>query len=278
MDIGIFAKTFVRNSVEACFDAVRGHELHAVQFNYACAGLPSVPQDLDPAVPRAVNAAARERGIAIAAVSGTFNMAHPDRAERERGLRGLMAIIAQCGNLGTGIVTLCTGSRDPGNMWRRHPDNSSRAAYSDLCATLEPALVAAEDHGAVLGVEPEVSNVIDSARKARQLLDDMKTPSLRIVMDGANLFQAGCLARMDAVLDEAFGLLGGDIVLAHAKDLSRDGEAGQQAAGTGVLDYPRYLALLRAAGYDGPLVLHGLDEAEVESAVAFLRGQLAAQD
>ncbi len=111
---------------------------------------------------------------------------------------------------------------------------------------------------------------MDSACKARLLLDTLGSPSLKIVMDGANLFHAGELARMAEVLDEAFALLGPDIVLAHAKDLSRDGEAGHEAAGTGVLDYDRYLGLLRQVGYVGPLILHGLAEAQVERAVAFL--------
>ena len=131
----------------------------------------------------------------------------------------------------------------------------------------------AERHGVVLGVEPEVSNVVDSAHKARRLLDELDSPALKIVMDGANLFHAGELAHMDAVLDEAFDLLGPDIVLAHAKDLSRDGEAGQEAAGTGVLDYDHYLALLCQAGYVGPVILHGLAEAQVDDAVAFLVGK-----
>lgn len=96
-----------------------------------------------------------------------------------------------------------------------------------------------------------------------------------IVMDGANIFHAGELPRMHALLGEAFDLLGPDIALAHAKDLSRDGEAGQQAAGTGVLDYDRYLSLLRASGYDGPLLLHSLEEAQVADSVTFLRGKLA---
>jgi sugar phosphate isomerase/epimerase len=66
-------------------------------------------------------------------------------------------------------------------------------------------------------------------------------------------------------------------VLAHAKDLSRDGEAGHDAAGTGLLDYDRYVALLGAVGYEGPLILHSLQETQVANCVAFLRGKLAAQ-
>jgi sugar phosphate isomerase/epimerase len=63
------------------------------------------------------------------------------------------------------------------------------------------------------------------------------------------------------------------VVLAHAKDLDRDGDAGHKAAGEGKLDYDRYLALLRAWGFSGPLLLHGLGEAQV---IAFLRRKLTA--
>jgi sugar phosphate isomerase/epimerase len=43
-----------------------------------------------------------------------------------------------------------------------------------------------------------------------------------------------------------------------------------------VLDYDRYLRLLRQSGYDGALILHSLEEDQVDPAVAFLRGKLAA--
>ncbi len=63
---------------------------------------------------------------------------------------------------------------------------------------------------------------------------------------------------MSEILDEAFTLVGKDIVLAHAKDLDRDGDAGHLPAGQGKLDYGRYLSLLHTYGYHGPLLLHGL--------------------
>ncbi len=70
-------------------------------------------------------------------------------------------------------------------------------------------------------------------------------------------------------------MVGRDIILAHAKDLSSDGEAGHEAAGHGLLDYDRYLSLLHSYGFNGPLLLHGLSEAQVPGCVAFLREKLA---
>ena len=275
MRVGIFAKTFRRTSIEENLDAVRARGLDGVQYNMACAGLASMPDAIDPALCDRVRQAAAARGIALVAVSGTFNLIHPDPDERRAGFRRLRTLAAACRRLGTGIITLCTGTRDPEDMWRRHPDNDTPGAWRELTTSMQEVLRIAADCEVTMAAEPELSNVMDTARKARRLLDDMQSPQLKIVMDAANLFHAGELGRMHDVMNEAFDLLGDAIVIAHAKDLTRDGAAGDAAAGTGVLDYAHYLALLRQADFDGPLVLHGLEEAQVPGCVAFLRTAMA---
>ncbi|MEX2118395.1 MAG: sugar phosphate isomerase/epimerase [Pirellulales bacterium] len=271
MRLGIFAKTFARPTLEATLGAVRSCGLNVVQFNLSCAGLPTLPDELSAERAGAIGRAVQGHGIGMAAISGTFNMIHPDLAQRQAGLARLAVLAAACGPLGTKLITLCTGTRDPADMWRRHSDNGSPAAWRDLLESMRQAVRIAEEHDITLGVEPEISNVIDSARQARRLLDELASPRVKIVIDAANLFHAGELARMAEVLDEAFDLLGPDIALAHAKDLVRGGEAGDQAAGSGLLDYRRYLGLLSQAHYGGPLILHGLTEAEVPQTIQRMR-------
>ena len=69
--------------------------------------------------------------------------------------------------------------------------------------------------------------------------------------------------------------MGQDIVMAHAKDLDREGDAGHKAAGEGKLDYDRYISLRLTHGFRGPLFLHGLSEAQVPKCAALLREKLA---
>ena len=276
MTLGIFAKTFARRSVDEVFAAVAKQHLRSVQFNFASAGLPSLPEAIDPALVDCIRKEAVEHRIEIAAVSGTFNMIHPDPKERRDGLRKLGVIAGACAGLGIETITLCTGTRDAENMWRRHPDNDSPEAWRDLHVTLTKALTTADKYGVTLGVEPETGNVIDSVRKARQLLDEMKSPRLKIVMDPANLFHPGDLPRMEEILDEAFDLVGGDIVLAHAKEIDAVGHASSLTLGAGALDWDRYLALLGAAEFTGPLIMHGFEEKDVAASVKFLREKLAA--
>ena len=275
MQLGIFARTFVRPTLEEVLDAVKGHGLNCIQFNMACAGLPSMPDEIDPTLCDRIRRGMAARGLTMVAVSGTFNMIHPDPSERQRGLRRLAVLAAACKRLGTAAISLCTGTRDPDDKWRHHPDNATPQAWRDLVRSMETALQIADAHEITLGVEPEVSNVVDSAAKARRLLDETGSTRLKIVIDAANLFPAGSLSQQHRVLEEAFVLLGEEIIIAHAKDLSRDGEAGQEAAGTGLLDYDHYLALLHNNGFDGPLLLHSLAESQVPRSVQFLQQRLA---
>lgn len=274
MQAGIFAKTFARPTLAEVLDAVATHGLRLIQFNFSCLGGPSLPDEIDPETAAFAREQCERRGIAIAAVSGTFNMIHPDIRQRRDGLRRLNVLAQACAALGTSIITLCTGTRNADNLWHPHPGNASAEAWFDLRASMDEAIAIAERHNVVLAFEPEVANVVDSAIKARRLLDEVGSPRLKVVMDAANLFHHGELERQDEILRASVAVLAPDIVLAHAKDLVQDGAAGDRAAGTGVLHFPLYLRLLHRSGYRGPLILHGLAEEEVAGSVAFLRREL----
>jgi sugar phosphate isomerase/epimerase len=275
--IGILiATTFTTGTLEERLDAVRANGLTRVQMSMACANLPEMPDQIPAELPDRIRREASSRGIAIASVTGTFNMTHPDAEQRRLGLRRLRVLAEACPRMGTSFIHICTGTRDPHSMWRPHPDNGSPEAWRDMSACVREATEIARQANVVLAFEPEMSNVVGSARKARRLLDEIGSPHLKVTIDPANLFHTGELPRMKEILDEAFELLGKDVVLAHAKDLDHDGEAGHLAAGQGVLDYERYLRLLRQYHFQGTLLLHGLTPAQVPGCLAFLRAKMAA--
>jgi sugar phosphate isomerase/epimerase len=276
MRIGVLSKVFSRPSPEAVLDAVAAAGLECIQFNMESAGLAPMPDEIPVGLAEGMREAAAARGIRIASVQGTFNMSHPDAEFRRAGLRRLQLIADTCAPLGTAVIAICIGTRNRENMWGHHPDNETPEAWRDMTACVREAVRIAEGVGVTLALEPEVTNIVDSAEKARRLLDEIGSPNLKVTMDGANLFHAGELSRMKEVLEHAFALVGRDIIVAHAKDLSRDGEAGHEAAGQGLLDYDRYLGLLRQYHFDGPLLLHGLSEAQVPGCVQFLRKKLTA--
>jgi sugar phosphate isomerase/epimerase len=256
------------------FAAIAAAGLTATQFDWKSAGLETLPYEIPDETVDRVRAAAARHNVTIAAIEGTFNMAHPDPAVRADGLRRLDAVAAAAQRLGSPLVTLCTGTRDPDSMWRRHPDNDTDEAWRDMVATMEKAIETAEKYDVALGLEPEVSNVMSSPRRARRLIDELKSARLKIVFDGANLFD-GVERRLDDaddVITESADLLGPDIALAHAKDITAAGEFAP--VGQGGVPWSRFIAALRDVSYEDALIMHSLDESDVPGCTEKLRDLL----
>jgi sugar phosphate isomerase/epimerase len=271
MKIGIFAKTFSRPTLEKLFQAIAGYGINSVQFNLSCVGLDTLPENVSPQLLQRIADAAEQAAVELAALSGTFNMAHPDPAVRRDGLEKFEMLCQVAARLHIPVVTLCTGSRDPVNMWKWHLDNDSKQAWEDMVQSIETALISAEKNNLILAFEPESENVADSSSRARKLLDRLGNSRLRIVIDPANLISP--TRNQKEVLDEAFTLLGDAIVIAHAKDRNNDFKAS--APGKGILDFEYYLQGLKKIGFTGPLIMHGLEEEEVAFSRDFLHRILA---
>ncbi|MGX7871737.1 sugar phosphate isomerase/epimerase family protein [Mesorhizobium sp. ORM6] len=269
MRLGIFAKTFPGTDPAAVLTAARQAGYETTQFNLACAGMPSMPDAVPENAVAAIRAAAQSTGVSLAALSGTYNMAHPDKAVRDDGLRRLGVVIETAAALEIPLVTLCTGSRNAADQWAFHPDNATPAAWSDMAAEMAKALALAEDAGIDLGIEPEQANIVTSAMDATRLIADMGSRRLRIVLDPANLFEHATPGEARAIAAAAIGEAAGYIAMAHAKD--RHGDGRFATAGQGIVDFPDFIARLAAVGFDGPLVTHGLSADEAPGVAAFLR-------
>jgi sugar phosphate isomerase/epimerase len=274
--IGVMTTEFDTSRFEDAADQIAGHKISCVQLQLGSVvrdvpttdallrGLDVLGDKIDKELAVHSREVLDARGIEVAAVDGTYNMVHPDPVRRARNLEHLVTLINLAQAFGTDVVTLCTGSRAD-IMWQRSDANRSDDAWRDLVDQMRVAAQAAEAAGIRLAFEPEYNNVVDSARQARRLIDEIGSPALKVLMDGANLFHRGDLERMHDHLGEAFALVGGDIALAHAKDLDHDGDAGHRAAGRGRLDYSFYLSELQAYGFDGAVVLHQLGELPPDS-------------
>ena len=117
--LGLLSPEFPSASLSATLDAIAATGAVSVQFDLASAVGHTFPSELSQDTVEAIKAGFSERQLTLAALSGTYNMIDPDPRAREAGAEGLNRVIAWTPRLGTNVVTLCTGSRDPSNMWRR---------------------------------------------------------------------------------------------------------------------------------------------------------------
>jgi sugar phosphate isomerase/epimerase len=275
MQLGIFARTFPSLTLSSNLDAIIANGFHVTQYNLACAGLVTLPDAISPHKREEIRTGCRERNLTIAAISATFNIIDPNIEQRRDNFRRFTILAEAAPPIGTNIVTLCTGTRDPHDMWKHHPENTSAAAWKEMVEALRAIVAIAESAGVMVAIEPETNNVVSSARAARLALDEIGSSRLKIVLDAANLIDSPDPARMRDVLDEAIELLAAETTIAHAKDLTWHDGPQHCAAGAGILDYEHYLNGLSRSGFTGPLILHGLAEHEVAASREFLQDQLS---
>ena len=268
--LGVFETVYPRQNLEDSFRALVNAGFASVQFDLASGEVDAWAGPVDPMDLRKIVTAATATDVSIPAISGTYNMAHPDPAVRAAGLVGIQRVIEVAPVLGAAYVTLCTGSRSLRSMWHEHADNASAEAWRDGQRSIEAALETADRNGITLLVEPEPANVVGSAALARRMLDEVGHPRLKVVLDPANVVLSDLNRTPTDVLSEAFELLGADIEFAHAKDLRANGTFC--AAGTGIVPWPHYRSLLDGIDYQGDVIFHTLTEADVSRALEAWHG------
>ena len=261
MQAGIFSRTYAAKG-EAVFAAIKADGFSAAQLNLSSLGLESLPSSVPDDVVLKAKADAAIHGVALVALSGTYNMAHPDVAYRKAQRAKFLNVVVAAKLMDIGIVSLCTGSRDANNMWAHHADNHSPEAWHDFRSELDAALSLAD--GLTLAIEPEPGNVVRDAKLARRLLDEVGSPHLKIILDAANLIGPDGLAQQRQIMAEAFDLLGADVVLAHAKDIDASGHV--VPPGQGTIDLIDFVEGLKRAHYSGALIAHGFEEKDAKSA------------
>ena len=284
MQLGVFAKHISRATPEELFEVIAGFDLDCTQFNAACLGIPSLPEQVDYALWNRAARAARSAGVRIVGLSATFNLLDDNKLRLEDNFRRLEVLAQGAVILGTDLLTLCSGTRNQEDLWSYHPENHSSAAWQEMIAAMRRALEVAVNYELTLGIEPEVANVVSNAKDGVRLIRELASNRIRIVFDPANLYRPPADPRRDTnVITDALSLLGDRIAIAHCKDIAAPAGQGathhrgdtlyaHAAAGTGILNYPYYISeLRRVLSKDIPLILHGLSEEQIPSSVAFVR-------
>ena len=286
MRIGICTTDFPRAySAAALFERVAGLGFQSVQLAFSsvteCGFAPDdhieIPESVSSAAIDAILDASRKNGLSISAVNGTWNMAHPDREVRAEGVRRMDGFLAAVSALGCPVATLCSGTRSRVHLWHESDENDSMQAWSDMRESMLRAAELAEKHGVTLAIETEAANIIHTPERARRIMDEVGSAHLKMILDCANLFHRGEAhpGNVRSAIDRAMEFFGGDIVLAHGKDIAESDGIRFCSTGTGIIDFPYMIDSLRRAGFTGDMLLHGIaSEAEMSGCLSFMQAAM----
>lgn len=273
MTLGIFSKVYKHYPLREAFSRIRQKGMKSVQFNFANVGLSSLPNEIDQEVIEEIKQSSNQTGITIAVISGTFNTLELNEEKHRQNMQGFKTAVDAAATLEVPYVSISTGSFNQEDFWSPHPENHTQRAWDHLYRSLDEMLQIASSKGIVIVIEPEQANVISTAEDILRLFDHYgNSPYLKVLFDAANIVTTEDSDQLEAKITESLKQLGASIAVAHCKDCTvTEKKIAFAPVGKGNLPLKRYLEEL-GKYYNGPILMHGLEEEDVDDALAYLQG------
>jgi sugar phosphate isomerase/epimerase len=227
-----------------------------------------------------VVAACRKFDVIIYEVGGYTNLLTPDTKQ----LRENMAQLAHCLEVAESVacpmVGTVAGSRDPSSLINVHPENWTSSTWNLLVRNVKQVLRDTSGMRAGLGMEAQVTTIIDSPRAHLRLLEDVGDERLTVNLDPVNMMTLERYYHTTELLNECFDLLGERITGCHAKDTlilpDRQTICIQEICpGKGVLDYETYLVRMSRLAWPRALEPDHIADEEYPEAKAYIAGVAA---
>ena len=202
--------------------------------------------------------------IDIAVLGCYLNLANPNPEKLKEIQNRYLANIRFASLLGCGVVGTETGA--PNEAYKYEEASHSEEALRTFITNLTPVVRYAEKMGVIVAIEPVFTHIVYNPMRARQVLDEINSPNLQIILDPVNLLDISNCSRQKEVVEEAIEVLGKDVAVIHIKDfVVRDGKLVSLAAGQGEMDYT---ALMRFMKKEKPYIHATLEDTRPENAVA----------
>lgn len=267
MKFGIFSKVFLKYPLDDALKKIAGLGFESIQFIFANVGLPSLPQSVEKHILEEIKDSCEKNEVNIAVISGTFNTLELDETKRKENLAGFETVVKSAKTLGVPFVSISTGSFNQEDFWSPHPDNHTEKAWELLSKSIEAMLKVAEENNVTIVFEPEQANVVSSAEDSLRLINLFDSKHLRVLYDPANIVTIKDADNQLEKIERTLEQLKDVISLAHCKDaLVTDKEIKFAPVGKGTIPLVEYLRKLTKF-YDGPIIMHGLEEEDIEYAL-----------
>lgn len=212
---------------------------------------------------REIAGAYRAAGIAIHSMGVYTNLIHPDAAERKANLAYFEAMMRVGGHMGVRTFITEAGHHHAEGP---EPHHFKEDVWKTMVGTAKQLAQMADGFDATVLVEPYFQGFFASAKRTRVFLEEVGSPRIRALLDPANLLEVNDL-------EEMFGQLAPWIDCLHAKDRKLHVQRGVPA-GSGDIDYPRFVALTAKHTPKAPLILEYVGSKNCDQAITHLRTTL----
>ncbi len=227
-----------------------------------------------------VVAACKKHDVVIYEVGGYTNLVTPDNANLEKNIVRFIHCMEVAESVNCRMVGTVPGCRDPKYLINVHPDNWSPETWKLLVKSVKRILRDTSGMKATIGMEAQVTTIIDSPRAHLRLMEDVGDERLTVNLDPVNMMTFERYYHTTELIDECFDLLGERIMGAHAKDTyilpdQQTLHIQEVCPGRGVLDYPTYLMRLSHLAWPRALEPEHIPDDQYKEAKEFVAATAA---
>jgi len=226
-------------------------------------GFTADPSALTPGYAMYLRNAARKADIDIAVLGCYLNLANPNAEKLLQIQEKYYAHLRFASILGCGMVGTETGAPNESYSYDKEACHS-KEALETFITNLRPVVECAEKCGTILAIEPVYRHIVYDAKRAREVLDRIDSPNLKIIFDPVNLLWTDNYEQRMEVIDEAIDILSDDIAMIHLKDcILEPDKVKSVGCGFGEMDYTN---IIRFALEKKPFIHATLEDTKPETA------------
>ncbi|MBB3113562.1 sugar phosphate isomerase/epimerase [Paenibacillus phyllosphaerae] len=228
----------------------------------------SAPGQLTAEAAQSVRDAFAAENVQVAILGCYLHMFDRNEEQRKVNIARFKELLRFAPDFGCGIVAFETGV-NPGQDY-------TDADWSVMRSTLAELAEEAGRYGVKVGLEAADRHLVGNAQQLDQMLREVGSPHIGVVLDPGNLMNETNFNNQDEVIDEAFRLLGSRIIACHAKDRlwSDNGQLLATPAGFGQMNYDRYAKHLVDLGLDVPIIMEEAAISQMEQTRSFIEGKI----
>lgn len=227
-------------------------------------GFTADPMALTPGYAMYIKNALRHAEVDMAVLGCYLNLAHPDPVKLKEIQEKYYAHLRFASILGCGMVGTETGAPNESYSYDKEACHS-KEALDIFIENLKPVVECAEKFGVILAIEPVYRHIVYDGKRARQVLDRIGSPNLKIIFDPVNLIWTDNYEQRMEVIDEAIELLDKDIAMIHLKDCVLEPDKVKSVGcGFGEMDYTN---IIKFALEKKPFIQATLEDTKPETAV-----------
>ncbi|MDQ0253202.1 sugar phosphate isomerase/epimerase [Evansella vedderi] len=240
MSVGLLAHLFGKLPYKQLAYKVSSHGFKHVQlalwkavedYDFSKPGL------LNPGLAKEIREEFAKHGVSISVLACYLHFFDRNEVQLRENVERFKELIRYASFLGAPVVAMEVG---------RPSGEADESNWLRLKATIEELVEEAEKWGVFVGIEPANGHLIGTAVELHQMLEEVPSTNIGVVLDPGNLLTAENFHQQDDIIKEAFQLLGSRIVACHAKDrvFREDGKLDEVPPGEGDMNYQLYMKLL----------------------------------